>query len=50
VTTAPKDPNRSIRIPEALWVRVGEQARVDGVSRGEIVRRAITEYLGDDDL
>lgn len=41
----PDNPNRNIRIDDADWEDVAELAAQDRVSKSEIVREAIRQYV-----
>jgi len=44
---APGTTVRSIPMPDNLWWAVTARADADGVSRADVVRSALAEYLGE---
>jgi len=45
VPNAPATPNRNVRIPDELWDEVRRIAEDLGISRSELVRRAIHAFV-----
>ena len=45
VPNQPKTPARVIRIPDDVWVAVGQMADREGTTPSEIVRRAVAAYV-----
>jgi hypothetical protein len=45
VANTPKTPVRAVRISDDVWDAAKERAEKDGVTRTDVVRRALVEYL-----
>jgi predicted DNA-binding protein len=47
VPNQPRTPNRSIRIPDEIFVPASERAKAEGRTLSDVVRELLSEYIDD---
>jgi antitoxin component of RelBE/YafQ-DinJ toxin-antitoxin module len=44
VPNQPKTPQRTVRVPDDVWLAAQERAAQEGVTISEVIRRALQKY------